>query len=88
METTDEAEDELPAEIENDEPVEDILDNLTVQGLEVTYPEQPEDKEVVLVATQEDGPSQNTRSRNILLATVECQAAAQPPARQQRDSIH
>ena len=43
METTDEAEDELPAEIENDEPVEDILDNLTVQGLEVTYPEQPED---------------------------------------------
>ena len=79
-------EDELPAETENEEPEVDILDNLMVQGLEVAYPEQSEDEQAVLVVTQEEGPSQNTTSRNRLLTTVEmsgsCPTANQAAKRQ------
>ena len=57
-----------------------------VQGLEVTYSEQTEDKDAVPVVTQEDGPLQNTRSRNRLLTTVEmsgsCPTASQAAKRQ------
>ena len=77
---------ELPAEAEKEEPEEDILDDLMVHGLEVTYPEQSEKDEAVPVVTQEEGPSQNTSSRNRLLTSVEmsgsCPTASQAVKRQ------
>ena len=45
---------------EEEEQLEDMLDNVMVQGLEVTYPEQTEEDAGVPMVTQEDSPSQNT----------------------------
>ena len=49
---TAEEEAELPTESGDIESVEGILDNLMVQGLEVTYPEQSEEDVDVPVAIQ------------------------------------
>lgn len=54
---TQDDQDEQSTATEMEQPENDILDDLMVEGLEITYPEQTDKDDAVPMVTQEEGPS-------------------------------